>query len=132
MNLLASIASAFRPSRLSEANPVRNAACTEFEIDAWQISRFVVEKLVPTVGVHPFPLNELMLMVGAVCLLRPSRIFEWGTHIGKSARTFYETVSHFRIPCEIHSIDLPDDVAHVEHPADARGRMVRGLAGVHL
>lgn len=132
MNLLASITSAFRPSTLSAESPIRNPACAEFEIDAWQVSRFVAEKLVPIVGAHPFPLHELMLMVGAVCLVRPTHIFEWGTHIGKSARAFYETVTHFHIPCELHSVDLPDDVPHVEHPADARGGMVRGLSRVHL
>jgi cephalosporin hydroxylase len=76
--------------------------------------------------------NELMLQAAAVCWFRPSHIFEWGTHIGKSARAFYEITHHYGIPSEIHSIDLPDEVSHVEHPSAERGRMVRGLQSVHL
>lgn len=113
-------------------DPTRNRNCSELEIDAWQLSSFVVERLVPVVGLHPFPVHELMLLSAAVCRFRPSHIFEWGTHIGKSARAFYEVARYFGIPSEIHSVDLPDDVQHVEHPSDERGRMVRGLPHVHL
>lgn len=116
----------------ARTDPTKNPQCTEFEIDAWQVSTFVLERLVPLVGTHPFPLHELMLMAGTVCRIRPSHIFEWGTHIGKSARAFYEITRFFGIPCQIHSVDLPDDAQHVEHPSKERGRMVRGLAGVHL
>jgi cephalosporin hydroxylase len=84
------------------------------------------------VGIHPFPLTELMLLSGAICRFRPSHIFEWGTHIGKSARAFYEITRHYGISSEIHSIDLPDETEHVEHPSDERGRLVRGLDRVHL
>jgi cephalosporin hydroxylase len=114
------------------SNPSVNPGSTEFEVNNWIISEFVVEKLVPVAGVHPFPLNELMLMSAAVCRFRPSLIFEWGTNIGKSARVFYETVKAFDIPCEIHSIDLPDDVFHNEHPKQNRGKLVRGLKEVTL
>ena len=116
----------------SSESVVRNLRCSEFEVDTWQLSQFVLEKLVPVVGVHPFPLHELMLLSAATCRLRPTMIFEWGTHIGKSARAFYETLTHFNIPGEVHSVDLPDDVEHVEHPSHERGRLVRGLKGVHL
>ena len=60
----------------------------EFEVNNWIISEFIVEKLVPVVGVHPFPLDELSLMTAAVCRFQPELIFEWGTNIGKSARIF--------------------------------------------
>ncbi len=59
-------------------------------MDNWYLSKFVVDKIVPAVGVHPFPLNELMLMSGAVVRFKPKLIFEWGTHIGKSALIFYK------------------------------------------
>lgn len=121
-----------RGAQGSAADVVRNPTCTEFEVDAWQLSAFVAEKLVPVVGTHPFPLHELMLMSAAVCRVRPAQIFEWGTHVGKSARAFYEIAAHFGVPCAVHSVDLPDDVAHVEHPSGERGRMVRGLESVHL
>jgi cephalosporin hydroxylase len=73
-----------------------------------------------------------MLMVAAVCRLQPAEIFEWGTHIGKSARVFHETTSHYRIQAAIHSTDLPDGVHHQEHPHAERGRLVRGFPDVHL
>src|SRR5687767_10963378 len=133
MSVLGKISSRFRrETQVSRANPTRNGECTEFETDAWSLSRFVDEKLVPVVDVHPFPLNELMLMAAAVCRIRPALIFEWGTHIGKSARAFHETATHYGIACQIHSVDLPDDTPHVEHPSGERGRLVRGIEQVHL
>ncbi len=117
---------------LSTANPSRNPACGEFEVDGWVTSAFVARTLVPVVGVHPFPLQELMLMTATVCRFEPSLIFEWGTNIGKSARIFYEIAQYFKISTTIHSCDLPDDVDHVEHPHAQRGAMVRGLEGVQL
>jgi hypothetical protein len=113
-------------------SPVRNIACAEFEIDKWALSEFIINKLVPVVGVHPFPLDELLLLTAAVTRVQPTHIFEWGTHIGKSARIFFETTKFFNIDSEIHSIDLPDDVSHVEHPGAKRGKLVRGLKKVTL
>ena len=113
-------------------DPAKNPTSSQFEVDGWVISQFVVEKIVPVAGTHPFPLQELMLMTAAVCRLRPPMIFEWGTHIGKSARIFYEIALHFGIPVEIHSIDLPDEVTHVEHPGDKRGALVLGIDRVKL
>ncbi|KKQ33961.1 MAG: hypothetical protein US50_C0067G0009, partial [Candidatus Nomurabacteria bacterium GW2011_GWB1_37_5] len=113
-------------------NPAKNTNCTEFEVDNWIISSFVIKKLIPSVGIKPFPLSELCLLSSAVCYFRPTHIFEWGTHIGKSARVFYETAKYFNIPIEIHSIDLPDNISHIEHPGYKRGRLVRGLRNVTL
>lgn len=109
-----------------------NTQCTEFEVDNWAISEFIVSKLVPVSGVHPYPISELNLMVAAVCRFKPQQVFEWGTNIGKSARIFYETGKHFGIPLHIHSIDLPDDVEHGEHPHSNRGHLVKGCTGVTL
>jgi hypothetical protein len=114
----------------SEAAP--NPGGTEYEVNNWIISEFVLKRLVPVVGAHPYPLNELMLMAGAVCRFRPTHIFEWGTNIGASARVFFETGRHFRIPLEIHSVDLPPEVDHVEQPGRQRGALVRGKPGVTL
>lgn len=110
----------------------QNPSCSEFEVDNWTASEFVLQQLVPIVGTRPFPLNELMLLTAALCRLKPAQIFEWGTHIGKSARIFYECARRFGIQLEIHSIDLPDDASHVEHPGEARGSLVRGCPGVYL
>jgi hypothetical protein len=113
-------------------NPVPNKDCTEFEVNNWIISRFVLKKLVPIVGTMPFPLHEQMLMVAAVCRLQPTHIFEWGTNIGKSGRIFYETCRTFKVAAEIHSIDLPDDIEHCEHPKNKRGALVKGKKNVAL
>lgn len=104
----------------------------QFEVQMWTISDFVLKKLIPVVGVHPFPLNELVLMVSAVCRIQPTHIYEWGTNIGVSARIFYETVKYFKIDSEVHTIDLPDDERHIEHPGRRRGAMVRNISGVHM
>lgn len=117
---------------VDRTDPARNLNCTEFEVDNWVISDFLVRKLIPVVGTHPYPITELNLMVAAMCRIKPQQIFEWGTNIGKSARIFYETGKHFGIPVEINSIDLPDDLEHEEHPKTSRGRMVKGYAGVSL
>jgi cephalosporin hydroxylase len=129
--MITKIKSLFNPA-VDFKDPVVNADCSEFEINNWVVSEFVVKKLVPVVGYHPFPLNELMLMASAVCRFRPKYIFEWGTHIGKSARIFYETSLAFGIDCMIHSIDLPDDVGHTEHPHEQRGMLVKDLKNVTL
>ncbi len=113
-------------------NPTKNSNCTEFEVDKWIISEFVMNKLIPIVGFHPYPLDELMLMSSAVCRIRPTHIFEWGTHIGKSARVFYETCKHFEIDAEIHSFDLPDEVDHVEHPREKRGVFLKNIDSIRL
>jgi len=119
------------PTRAKQ-DPAMNVHCGEFEVNNWLVSEFVLNTLVPIVGVHPFPLNELVLMVAAVCRLKPDRIYEWGTHLGKSARVFYETARHFGLDVEIHSVDLPDDVIHQEHPGHQRGMLVKELQDVHL
>ena len=113
-------------------NPAKNINSQEFEVNNWVVSDFVVNKLVPIVGFHPFPLNELMLMTATVCRFKPDMIFEWGTNIGKSARIFYEISKAFDINAEIHSVDLPDDVFHNEHPKNKRGMMVKDIKEVTL
>ena len=123
-----------KPPQAPEAwpGPVRNANASEFEVDLWILSRFLLEKIVPVVGTHPYPLNELLLMTAAACRLKPSVVFDWGTHIGASARIFHECDKAFKLGFEIHSIDLPPDASHVEHPGQEHGRLVRGLDNVHL
>lgn len=118
--------------QISVSNPSRNINCTEFEVDKWALSEFILNKLVPIVGVHPYPLDELMLMSATVCRLQPTYIFEWGTHVGKSARIFYETCKHYNINSEIHSFDLPDDIEHIEHPHKKRGVFLKNIKAVKL
>jgi hypothetical protein len=113
-------------------DPIKNPNSSEFEVDNWVISEFIVKKILPFVGFHPFPLNELHLMVAATCRFRPTHIFEWGTHTGKSARIFYETTKYWAMQTQIHSIDLPGDVHHAEHLGPKRGALVRNKPRVHL
>ena len=84
------------------------------------------------VGTHPYPMNELLLMTAAACRIKPSVVFDWGTHIGASARIFYECNKAFNLGYEIHSVDLPPEASHGEHPGQEHGRLVRGLPNVHL
>jgi len=109
-----------------------NVDCSEFEVNNWIVSEFIVGTLVPIVGVHPFPLNELFLMVSAVCRFKPDHVIEWGTHLGKSARVFYEASKYFGLNMEVHSVDLPDETLHQEHPGQQRGVLVKGLREVTL
>lgn len=132
-NRLRQIYDSLVPARLAVfPNPVKNADCTELEVNNWVVSEFVVKVLVPIVGTHPYPLSEQHLMTAAVAYLEPQVIYEWGTHVGKSARIFLEVCRSFRVDCTIHSIDLPDDVDHAEHPHDQRGLFVRGFPHVQL
>jgi hypothetical protein len=71
-------------------------------------------------------------MIAAVCVLKRTHIFEWGTNLGKSARIFYEVARRFGIETQIYSIDLPDDIEHVEHPKEKRGVSAKNLKGVNL
>jgi hypothetical protein len=116
---------------LSHDPPLLNPGASEFEVNNWLVSDFIVERLLPIVGTHPFPLAELALMTSAVCRFRPTHIFEWGTHIGISARVFYEVSEFYGLGIEIHSVDLPDDIGHIEHPGAGRGAYVRDTP-VHL
>lgn len=116
----------------SYKDPSINTNCSEFEVNNWEISDFVIDKLIPIVGTRPFPLNEQMLLVATVCRFKPDYIFEWGTNVGRSARIFYEICKNFGIPTKIHSIDLPEEVYHVEHPHEKRGFLVKGIQEVSL
>lgn len=113
-------------------DPALNINCSEFEINNWELSEFILKKVIPVLGVRPFPLNELLLMSGSVAYFKPTHIFEWGTNIGISARIFHETIEYFSIKSAVHSIDLPDTVYHVEHPGVNRGLYVQGKKDVYL
>ncbi|MEE8341397.1 MAG: CmcI family methyltransferase [Candidatus Neomarinimicrobiota bacterium] len=109
-----------------------NDKSTELEVNLNQLSSFIIKDLIPTVGISPFPITELLLMSSAVVKLRPDNIFEWGTHLGISARIFNEICIKYNINAIIHSTDLPDDIEHIEHPGDKRGIKVKDLKNVIL
>ncbi len=112
--------------------PVVNPQFKEFEVNNWDLSGFIIDKLLPIVGYHPYPLNELLLMTGALCRIHPDHLFEWGTHLGKSARIFFETRQRFQLKTVIHSVDLPPDVSHIEHPGKEYAKFLKGIQGVKL
>lgn len=118
--------------RRTYTDPVLNPLLPGIELNKWEISDFITDKLMPVVQNRPFPLDEQMLMVETVCYFKPALIFDWGTHIGKSARIFWETCQAFDINANIHSIDLPDNEEHVEHPRETRGALVKDCNGVYL
>ncbi|MCA3072074.1 MAG: class I SAM-dependent methyltransferase [Rhodocyclaceae bacterium] len=122
---LLSLARRLRDRRHARTDPTRNPGCSAFEVDCRQLSRFVQSRLVPRVGFQPFPAHELLLMSAAVCRLKPKEIFEWGTNLGKSAWIFARTAQEFSIDTTVHSVDLPDEIDHAEHPRRRRGEMVR-------
>ena len=55
-----------RLAGLDSKEVVKNVHCSEFEVNNWVISDFIVNKLAPIVGTHPYPIGELNLMVAAV------------------------------------------------------------------
>ncbi len=118
--------------RSSISASVKNADFHRFGVDAWATSEFIQRRLVSIVGARPYPLNELMLMVAAVCGFSPTHIFEWRTHEGKSARIFAEAIKACDLSSEVHSIDLPGDVDQVKHPGDQRNKYVKGISNVFL
>jgi cephalosporin hydroxylase len=133
MNLINIIKTAYNQKILREyPDPVINQNSTEFEVNNWIISDFVIRELIPFVGIYPFPVNEQFLLTAIVCRFKPDHVFEWGTNVGKSARIFHEIRNHFKIPFQIHSIDLPDNIDHEEHPHNQRGMYIHGLTNLIL
>ncbi len=111
---------------------VVNDNCEELEVNTNQLTSFIIKDLLPLVGVSPYPITEQLLLCSAVVKIKPDYIFEWGTHLGISARIFYEVCKNYELNTIIHSIDLPDNVDHIEHPGEKRGIKVQGIKNVKL
>jgi len=95
------------------------------EVNKWSTSKYLM-KLVQVVGHTPYPVDELMLMAAAFEYHRPEVVIDIGTHVGKSARIWFELSRRLRIPATIHTIDLYEP-SHVEYPGRKLGRYIRGL-----
>ena len=111
---------------------ILNDNCTEIEINTNNLTTFILKDLFPVVGISPYPVTEQLLMASSVLKFKPNIIFEWGTHLGISARIFHEIAKRYRLDLTIHSIDLPDDIDHIEHPKNNRGIMVKDKENVIL
>jgi cephalosporin hydroxylase len=106
---------------------LQSGARSLLECDCHDLGAFVWRRLLPLVGTTPFPPNEIMLMSAAVLHVKPDVLVEWGTNIGVSARIFFEVSRAYELGVDIHSIDLPPTVDHIEHPHKRRGFLVRHL-----
>lgn len=92
-----------------------------FEVDCWSLSELLLERVVPKIGIRPYPLNEQMLMAAAVAFVRPAAIIEWGTHLGKSARLFWEVKEALGLRgCRVCTVDSMDPT-QPEFPGASRG-----------
>jgi cephalosporin hydroxylase len=131
--MLSKLKSIFSSSSVAQpfTDPSKNPGM-ELEVNNWEISRFVVEKLIPITGYVPYPLTELMLITAATIYTKPAVVFEWGTHIGKGARVFYEIKKAFNLDYDVHSIDLPEGVEHVENISRDRAQLVKDIHEVEL
>lgn len=92
-----------------------------FEVDCWILSEILLKKVIPKIGIHPYPLNEQMLMASVVAFVQPKIIIEWGTNVGKSARLFWEVKEALDLNCSIYTIDLMNP-NHPEFSGAARGK----------
>ncbi len=98
---------------------------TFLETEKWLLSKWL-PNLVRVVGTHPFPLDELLAMVGVFEYHRPELVVDIGTHLGKSARVWHEVAEWLGEPCQIHTVDLFDP-NHPEFPGELLGQFIRGL-----
>jgi predicted O-methyltransferase YrrM len=95
------------------------------EVNKWATSEYL-PKLVRIVGHSPYPLDELMLMAAAFEYHRPDIVIDIGTHVGKSARIWFELSKRLKASAAIHTVDLCDK-NHPEYPGWRLGIYIRGL-----
>lgn len=91
-----------------------------FEVDCWVLSEILLDRVIPKIGISPYPLNEQMLMAAAIAFVKPKIIIEWGTHVGISARLFWEVKKALSLNCQIYTIDSMNP-NHPEFPGAKRG-----------
>lgn len=99
---------------------------TQENLRGWPV-HLKVQAMLDLLAIPGYPPEEIGLMVDTVINYRPMYVFEWGTNRGTSARIFYEASRLASIPCEIHTTELPNHVAYLEHPGDESGLFVRNL-----
>jgi cephalosporin hydroxylase len=95
------------------------------EADKWALSEVVIDRLVPIVGVRPYPLDELLLMATAFQYHLPDVVIDIGTHVGKSARIWFELARYFQSGTTVHTVDKCDP-NHPEYPGSSLGKFIRG------
>lgn len=76
----------------------------------------------------PFPKEEMDLMASVTINHHPDVIFDWGTHLGYSARFFYEIEQYFSLGYKVHTIDLEEEKTHEEKlPLGEIGKIFKEL-----
>jgi len=73
-----------------------------------------VLRRVRALGLPAYGDEEVLLVAETVQRYRPTHVFEWGTNVGASARLFYEAAVVLGLTCEVHTVELPDDQAHLD------------------
>jgi len=101
-----------------------------FESELHDASKFVVEVLYPLIKSQPYPINEQILMTCVAKTRDIDYIFEYGTHFGVSARIWYEIKKYFNLKYNIHTIDLPYNEEHIEHPKNNVGVFIRNISEI--
>lgn len=102
---------------------------TADNLQAWPVW-LKVNAILDLLAIPGYTPEEVGLMVDTMITHRPRYVFEWGTNRGTSARIFHETARLISLSCEIHTTELPDDVAYLEHPGEDVGLFIRGCADV--
>lgn len=81
-------------------------------------------------GLPAYGNDEVRFVEEILTKLRPTHVFDWGTNVGASARLFYEGSLQMGYPCEVHTVELPLELAHLDrdHPGETRyGAWIEGL-----
>jgi hypothetical protein len=76
--------------------------------------------------------DEVLFMAKTMRDLRPGVVFEWGTNVGASARIFREAASVLGFSCEVHTFELPAELAALDrdHPGERLGLHSGGVPGI--
>lgn len=75
-------------------------------------------------NVSPFPRHEKIFMVYTVLLHNPDVIFDWGTHLGVSARIFHEIKQFTSLKYDVHTTDVRSKYGHPERPISDLGKYI--------
>lgn len=84
---------------------------------------------VRSIGLPAYGDDEVVFVADVMKRHRPTHVFEWGTNVGASARLFYECARILGFPCEVHTTELPIELAHLDrdHPGHRYGQWIKEL-----
>jgi cephalosporin hydroxylase len=111
--------------QFSVARPKFSPRPALLEVDKWALSSLVLH-VSGIIDTHPYPVDELLLMAAAFEYHRPEVVIDIGTHMGKSARMWWEMASLLGESASIHTFDICDP-KHPEFPGQTLGRFIKRL-----